>query len=248
MTRPGFSLLETMIALVIAAVACGIVAVLLTAELRLTALRADRLARAEALRVAMVVLGGELRNDAAGDVRLGAGGALELRAFRGSALVCGAVGSETLVRYDGLRQPDPSKDSVLVAGSADGPIALEWTAPAAGGCGAGEGELLRWRLATQPRLGALLLLFERGSYVLQDSALRYGRGGAGRQPLMAPWLDDGGSTLRLLDATGADAGADPDDATVAAAVVAPRPRPGEPAPAPLRVRVPLSGAVPGGAP
>src|SRR5690606_17853512 len=61
------------------------------------------------------ILRAELRFARAGDDWALVDGALELRAFRGTGLVCPAAEApdELVVSFEGLRRPDPAKDSVL---------------------------------------------------------------------------------------------------------------------------------------
>ncbi|MBW3533911.1 MAG: hypothetical protein KY453_01625 [Gemmatimonadetes bacterium] len=128
-----------------------------------------------------------------------AGDSIALRAFRGTARVCDGDGDDGLVRvrHDGMRRPEPGKDSVLVL-QGDGGwrsldlLAVEGTAD----CASGEdGSWEHWRLGG-PAPGAVLLrVYERGSYHLADGALRYRRGAAGRQPLTPEVLDGAGSHL-----------------------------------------------------
>ena len=156
-----------------------------SAQVRL-ARRTDALV---ALRVSRHLLRAELRVGLPGrDWRL-ADDSLGLRAFRGTALVCPTRPSpdELLVRYAGMRAPDPTKDSLLlVTGRGEVEVrALAGVAATADPCAAaGPGTVGRWRLDREPPADVVLArLFERGSYHLSGSALRYRRGLSGRQPL-----------------------------------------------------------------
>lgn len=122
---------------------------------------------------------------------------VSLRAFRGTALVCPLVvaSNELVVAYRGDRAPDPAKDSVVVL-SADGTSAvlgLVGVRTLSVGCGALDSAeaAFSWVLDRAVPSGAVLArLFERGSYHLTGSALRYRRGASGRQPLTPElWLD-----------------------------------------------------------
>ncbi len=129
-------------------------------------------------------------------------GAIELRAFRGTGLVCPAAASadELMVAYEGHRRPDPAKDSVLAvqATGATEVLALVGLGAAPDTCAGSPlpgGLMLRLE---RPPTGAPVLarVFERGSYSVADGALRYRRGAAGRQPL-TPEVWAGASRLSL---------------------------------------------------
>lgn len=122
---------------------------------------------------------------------------LSVRAFRGTALVCPLrrAPNELVVAYRGDRAPDPDKDSLVVL-SSDGSsevfrlvgVGAPW-----GVCGEPDpGETpLAWVLDREaPAAAVLARLFERGSYHVTGSALRYRRGTSGRQPLTPEiWID-----------------------------------------------------------
>lgn len=154
-------------------------------EVRLAA-RADGLV---AMRVADHVLRRELRHATFGRDWAVDADSLALRAFRGTALVCPyeSATSELTVSYDGDRRPDPAKDSVLLLTALGGVEvrALVGSAAASLPCGSVSAEALRmWTLDSPTGPGIVVArLFERGSYHLALSALRYRRGSSGRQPL-----------------------------------------------------------------
>jgi hypothetical protein len=166
-----------------------------TADARLSA-RADALV---AMRVARHVLRRELRHGEAGEDWLAASDTLALRAFRGTALVCphDTATVEITVSYSGDRRPDPAKDSVLLM---DGTgvrrmRSLEGVGAAEGSCGpAMPAPLEAWRLDRPLAPGPVIArLFERGSYHVSASALRYRVGASGRQPLTPEaWADSSG--------------------------------------------------------
>jgi hypothetical protein len=153
---------------------------------------ADRAAaRADAMEMARsvwMILEEEVRPGLPGrDWRLESGGAIELRAFRGIARVCGQEGGRWSVAWRGFRQPDPARDSVLVLGMDGGwragALAGAWSG--GGACTLATGEsarLLDWTDAADPA-PVLLRTFESGRYSLEDRAFRYRRGSGGRQPL-----------------------------------------------------------------
>lgn len=154
-------------------------------EARLAA-RSDGLT---AMRVAGHVLRRELRRGRPGRDWVVDDDSLRLRAFRGTAIVCAcdSATAQITVSYRGDRRPDPSKDSVLLLGPT-GSVevrALVGTGGSATDCGpAPATELESWTLDAPVEPGAVVArLFERGSYHVALSALRYRRGASGRQPL-----------------------------------------------------------------
>ena len=96
--------------------------------------------------------------------------------------------SRVRVCYRGIRNPNPEKDSILTLGE-DGawlPRALLDRVRDAPGCaGGGEGWTESWRVGEGGGEWVLGRVFERGSYHFSHGALRYRRGGGGRQPLTA---------------------------------------------------------------
>ncbi len=212
--RPGYSLAEAVAALTAGAFICAGMAALFQAEQRLTGSRASRVSRTETVRLAAGVLRSEMttlvpEQDVSGIAR----DTVALRLFRGFAVTCAvpALGSSVTVRFEGARDPDPTKDSVLVL--PDGPaLPLLASQGSAVAC-PGAGPLLLWDLPAPLPSGTPLLLFERATYALSGSALRVRRGREGRQPLtaevlraagsgFAPQYDNGGAPpLRALAAT-----------------------------------------------
>jgi hypothetical protein len=186
--RRGVSLPEALVALVL-----GLFVVLLGLQSlkRLESARRRLVARTDALvalRVSRHVLRRELRNTMFGEDWIVGGDSLALRAFRGTAIVCGSEPPMgVLVSFTGERAPDPAKDSVLLLGS-DGAAevrALTGVGAASASCaGPDSAGAATWQLDAPAPPGAVLgRLFERGTYHLSGSALRYRRGASGRQPL-----------------------------------------------------------------
>ena len=125
---------------------------------------------------------------------------LPLRVFRGMGELCQGQGtpSEGWVRYGGMRLPEPEKDSLLLldAGGAWHPVRLVGRAPSGSTCPSWPGEEVEHWSWEPPVPGALLgRVFERGSYHLENGALRYRLGAAGRQPLTPERLDDRASAF-----------------------------------------------------
>jgi len=142
---------------------------------------------------------------------------VSLRAFRGIARVCGPAAEDDTwaVAVRGRREAEVGRDSVLVLGRDGGwrAFALE-SVERGGACLPRIDEVAeRWGWAqgsTAPPV--LVRFFERGEYHLADGALRYRRGGGGRQPLTPERISDesgfeaisGGLevVVRLLSRTG----------------------------------------------
>lgn len=195
--RAGFTLVETLVALLV-----GMLVVGLSLELLVRARSAQRSLseRAEALatlRIVRHVLRTELRVAAPGrDFSPPSDDSLAMRVFRGVGAVCPDRPSadEVLVSYAGLRAPDAEKDSVLflTTEGAWWPVRLEASGPTSLACGAAaEVPVQRWRLSEEPPAGVVLArIFERGSYHLSGGAVRYRRGAGGRQPLTPEVVDE----------------------------------------------------------
>lgn len=209
MRRDGFGSVEVLLGLLLLAflvrAAWGALV-----QLRGVGERSSEVAGAlESVRVVWIVLGEELRRgDPGRDAWTAAGDSVSLRALRGGGAACpGPGGSELRILYRGSRRPDPRKDSVLVLGL-DGVWTAHDLVRRSAGDVACRGALPRagevWELDPLPEGGLFALLFERGSYHLADSALRYRRGRGGRQPLTAPHF-----AQARLDAVVGGAGVEP---------------------------------------
>lgn len=189
MSTRGISVPEVLVALLIGFVVIHLsldtMARLRSAQARLAA-RADGLV---ALRVTRHVLRSELRRGRPGEDWQVGGDTLGLRAFRGTALVCprDSVSDALQVSYEGVRWPDPSKDSLLLLTAHGGTVLRDLVAtgaPSASCALETPGSPSTWLLdSAAPADVVLARLFERGSYHLSGSALRYRRGLSGRQPL-----------------------------------------------------------------
>lgn len=198
--REGFTLAELLVAAAAGGLVLAGLAALLAAQARVTGAHVERMRLSEGVRVPALVSAAELPFLVPGaDLRVVGRGVLELRALRGLALPCPGAG-DGVVRFRGLRRPEPEKDSVLVlsagaeiatALTGSGPAtALTGSGPAAADCVAASGEsLLRLTLTGPVPPGAVLLIYESGSYHLEDRAFRYRLGAAGRQPLTETLLD-----------------------------------------------------------
>lgn len=121
---------------------------------------------------------------------------LALRAFRGVAETCPGSASRdgALVRYAGIRLAEPAKDSLLALTETGLWTVLRITArtPALSGCPAWPGAAVeRWSWEPPAPGVVLARVFERGSYHLEDKAIRYRSGEGGRQPLSEEVLESG---------------------------------------------------------
>ncbi len=204
--RGGFSLAEALVSLLLVGVVVQGAWWLAARMARGGGWVAERAEGLEAVRTLAWVLSEELAGGEEGWAWWGeAGGdSVALRAFRGWGLVEGGEPAADRIRvcYRGLRSPDPGKDSVVALGggglwTVHALAARRWTGrpcshPAAKVMALGQQEV--WTLAPGPAgEGPIVVrLFERGSYHLTEGALRYRRGGGGRQPLTPERLAEGG--------------------------------------------------------
>lgn len=183
--RGGVSLLETLVALLLGLLLVHLVLRTVGAAgdaVESHRTRSDRLA---AVRMARWRAAADVA--AAGSAYLAGEDSVALRAVRGGIVGCGLAGGIWTGRGEGVRLPDPDKDSVLVLLPSG-----RWSVHAlaslevpVGTCGPG-GEGATWGLVLDPPPPASPVVgrfFERGSYHLADGALRWRRGAGGRQPL-----------------------------------------------------------------
>lgn len=153
------------------------------AQGRLIATQHDQVRAAEAVRAAALILEGELRHLTSADVGVAAAESLQVRAFRGGGVICKSEGADILVRYRGMRLPNPAKDSVLLV-TAREPGGAASFGVEAGAADTACGGALRVTLTSAPEHPrGVALLYESGSYHLSSGALRYRVGRGGRQPL-----------------------------------------------------------------
>jgi len=186
--RAGFTLLEALVVILLTAmVVQGGWAVFATFR-RAGGKAGDEAEGLETARTVAWILGEELSGSVPQrDWWTGGGDSVSLRAYRGLVFVEGsAPGGEIRVCYRGIRSPNPAKDSVLFLGERGiwSAYALRSRARGDPGCmGAGKGWEELWTVEPEWSGEVLGRLFERGSYHLTGGALRYRRGGGGRQPL-----------------------------------------------------------------
>jgi type II secretory pathway component PulJ len=191
----GFTLLEALVAILLSALVIQggwtVMATLREAGGR----TADWAEGLETVRTTAWLLGEEFQGTTPlRDWWAGEGDSVSVRAYRGLALVTGIGAEGVEVCFRGVRNPNPEKDSVLFLGEGGG-----WTAHAldgrtrgeAGCAGDGEGWAELWMVDPAPGTARLGRIYERGSYHLTLGALRYRRGGGGRQPLTPIRIADG---------------------------------------------------------
>lgn len=211
--RPGFSLLELLVALTLGGLVLSAATATVLSQTRLARVTAAQAQRNEVLRVAAQVLSTETRwLNAARDVRAWSGDSLSLRAFRASGTVCHVQqDGSALASLVLLRAPDADKDSLLILRDSSTELAAQLLSaePATAPCGTARTFSLR--TAEQLHTGDVILLFESGNYYLAERALRYRLGGEGRQPLteeafvsarthFLPGFDGGAAVLRMAGA------------------------------------------------
>lgn len=192
--RAGASLAEMLLVSVLFAMVLAAVAGVAGAQSRLAGAALDGTRLQEILRVADIVLGSEVRALAPADISALGPDSLRLRAFRGGGRICAGEADVLLVRYQGVRRPEPAKDSVLILGEADSRGAPRALRGVSGDdrCGGS----LRLQLVPEPRDSlssrrGWVLVFESGAYHLSGGALRYRRGAGGRQPLTEEGITEG---------------------------------------------------------
>jgi hypothetical protein len=199
-SRPGFTTVEALVTVSTGAVLVAGIASAIVAVSRLERAAADRAETVAAHAHAATVLSHELRTLDTRRDGFGMGpDSIKLRAFRGRAIVCGGDSSAAAVRYDGLRMPDPSKDSrlVLAGAGAERSLPLVAAVPSVV-CSPRPGEVgLQLRPGAGLVPGDVVLVHENGSYHLATGALRYRRGAGGRQPLTPTVFFDDSTGLAL---------------------------------------------------
>jgi type II secretory pathway pseudopilin PulG len=203
--RGGHSLIELLVALLLLALVATTAVGLLTAGGRLVRGTTNAAEAVNATGFAARLLRSEIETLVPTDSHGFDSDSSRQRVFRGSGIVCGLSGGTASVRYRGMRNPDPTKDSTLVLAasgeSARALLAASASPPAP--CVARNGEtVLGLEVPGGLRSGDVVLLFETGTWHLAGSALRYARGAGGRQPLTpSVFVDD--STGITVDTAGA---------------------------------------------
>lgn len=195
--RCGAALVEVLVATILGAVVVASTALLLQAQSRIARAVTTSSERTDAARSALLTLAAEWRAHVPStDIYAISSDSAVGRIFRGMAVVCAAAPPRTVVRYRGLRLPDPAKDSALQLGTDSG-IPISPFVPDTG-CIAAPGEQVL--AATWPASapsGSMWLIFESGGYYLSTHALRYRRGTEPRQPITNQVLADGSSSFTV---------------------------------------------------
>lgn len=159
----------------IVSVAC---ATLVHSQTRLLRNVSERAAMNETLRTASGIFAAEIDAAAEQDLRVVTDDSVAMRIMRGRAIVVTRVGQRYALRYEGLRDPDPVKDSILAVVNEQ---AARFTLASA------DPPSIETDLPLAP--GALVLFFESGAYHIATNALRYRRGEEGRQPVTDELID-----------------------------------------------------------
>lgn len=189
----GASVAEVLVALLLGLLLLTLSTALLARERALTRELASLLAVTETSRSARHLLRAEVGSAWPEGVGAPAADSLSLRAFRGHGLPCGVSPRGTYARVSGIRGPSAKKDSlwILYEDWTQRVVALDAARPAPPGV-CPEGALPVVALVHERNDTAVPILiryFERGTYHLSGGALRYRRGGGGRQPLTPEHLD-----------------------------------------------------------
>ena len=194
--RKGAFLVEHVVAVLLLVLLVSMAWALLARHREVGRRLSHRASGLETIRTLGWVLGQETRSGRPGlDWEVVGSDSLSLRAFRGLALLDpdSWVGARVSVCFRGHRTPAPEKDSVLVL-APDGAwtkVDLRFRIRRPSGCEGIRGwEAEEWVLSEGEPGAVLGRLFERGSYHLSNEALRYMRGGGGRQPLTPEVLEE----------------------------------------------------------
>jgi hypothetical protein len=200
--RGGYAAAEAVVVLALSALIAACLAAALLTQSRVVRAVSERVAYNDVSRVVLHVLPAELRwLDPARDIRAFSHDSIAARWVRASGTICAVQGSMVWLRLRGMRQPDDGKDSLLVITAADERVLpLNTTASDDTRCHAGDGERIYRTTMNAPPAGAVVLIFESGTYYVTQHALRYRIGGEGRQPLTAELLRDAGTRLELAPA------------------------------------------------
>ena len=201
--RRGFSIVEALITLLLGAALTQAAWKFLLMQQDMARTLTGRAEILQTTRITHSILRRELHFGVLGrDWTLAEGDSVGLRAFRGLGFVCAAPGeSDVLVaHYEGIRAPNPAKDSLLLLAMGGRWVArkLEAVRSSSGTCSdLLPGPAKRWILDRPVDPEGLARLFERGSYHIHDTAFRYRPGRGGRQPLTPPRLGEGSSLAAI---------------------------------------------------
>src|SRR4051812_27829339 len=174
--RRGIVVMEVMVALLLSVLVLSLIASTIIAQSRLARVIGERIAYNDAARATMHIMPAELRLATANDIRVTSPDSVNARWMRSSGAVCFARAPDVWIRVRGIRDPDPSKDSMLVIGeSGETAVRLTTAARDASKCPAQSGEdVFRVRTAGgAPPVTGVVMIFESGNYYLSQRALRY---------------------------------------------------------------------------
>jgi len=188
--RSGAALLELLTAMTLLGLLAAASGILIHSQSTLVRTISERAAADETMRTARLIVRAEFQDLAAADVRAITTDSLAARVYRGAGIVCAVDSTRVLLRYRGMRRPEPDKDSLLVLGE-ERAVAFADAVLPGNVCAALPGEdLIALRAQQRLRLNAVVLVFESGAYHVATRALRYRRGLEGRQPVTDELLDD----------------------------------------------------------
>lgn len=205
--RAGYALTEVIVAGALSTVVLASAAMLLRSQNTLAVNISARSERNDAMRSGLLTLRAELHAvTPATDLRAVTRDSIASRIFRGIAIVCGYRAGNSYVRYEGLRLPDPAKDSALQIG-VENAVTITGVTAAADACEQRPNEQvlsISWPISAP--VGSMWMIFENGAYHLSTNALRYRRGTESRQPITNEVLRDrqsgfagvGNPLIRLL--------------------------------------------------
>jgi hypothetical protein len=190
---------EVIVAGVLSSIVLACAAMLLQSQSRMAHNISTRSERNDAGRSALLTLRAELQTvTPATDLRSIARDSIASRIFRGIAVVCGFRSGSTYVRYEGLRLPDPAKDSAVQVGIENVTV-LESVSSNDDACPHTiNEEVLTFTWQTAAPIGSLWLVFESGAYHLSTNALRYRRGAESRQPITNEIINDRASSFAAV--------------------------------------------------
>jgi hypothetical protein len=202
----GFSVAEALVALFVSSLIAAVALALFIAQARLARQALDGAEALDAVRVSALLLPAEARViSPRKDLHAVGPDSAALRVFRGAGVACAGQGGAATIRYRGLRDPDPAKDSILIlSGGSERMDALAAVGPPVQPCTVAAGETVLGLTTTTTAPIAthdVLLFFESGAYHLSARALRYRPPGGTRQPLTADVLDAVSGFALLVHAT-----------------------------------------------
>ena len=200
LARGGYGIVEMIVAMALAGLIATLATSLIVMQARLLVRGATRVESLDALRTATLLMPIELRAHAMPDLYAVGGDSAAIRAFRGTGLVCDVRTGASSIRYRGWRDPDATKDSVLIVTRVpEHAAAIAAVSHGGSPCTALPGETIFDIAlgADSLQLEDVVLVFEPGAYHLSTGALRYRAPGGTRQPLTADVLRGAGFGLLM---------------------------------------------------